>query len=311
MKKLLEICKNGDAATRLSMIIMGAGYCARGQYAKGIIMTVIEVLFFLFTFRFSWQYICKLNTLGTVQREEYLDLTTLQKTVNDYDNSLLILLCGIIGILFIAAFIALYISNLRAVYELQKQASEGKHINSFREDCKELINAKFHITLLTLPGIGVLLVNIIPILFMIAIAFTNYDMNHQPPTYLFTWVGLDNFRELFTSTSTVTFGYAFIRILVWTLIWAFLATFTTYFGGILLAKLINDKTVRWKKMWRSLFVVTIAIPQFVTLLLVGKMFGDYGIVNSICSKIGLTQVLQNLGLVGKGLSYPSLAGRMS
>ena len=54
-------------------------------------------------------------------------------------------------------------------------------------------------------------------------------------------------------------------------------------------------------MWRSLFVVTIAIPQFVTLLLVGKMFGDYGIVNSICSKIGLTQVLQNLGLVGKGL----------
>ena len=68
-------------------------------------------------------------------------------------------------------------------------------------------------------------------------------------------------------------------------------------------------------MWRSLFVVTIAIPQFVTLLLVGKMFGDYGIVNSICSKIGLTQVLQNLGLVGKGLSYipfyPSLAGRMS
>lgn len=303
MKKLLEICRNGDAATRLSMIIMGAGYCARGQYVKGIIMTVIEVLFFLFTFRFSWQYISRLNTLGTVQREEYLDLTTLQKTVNDYDNSLLILLCGIIGVLFIIAFIALYISNIRAVYELQKQASEGKHINSFREDCRELLNGKFHVTLLTLPGIGVLLANIIPILFMIAIAFTNYDMNHQPPTYLFTWVGLDNFRELFTSTSTVTFGYAFIRILVWTLIWAFLATFTTYFGGIMLAKLINDKTVRWKKMWRSLFVVTIAIPQFVTLLLVGKMFSDYGIVNSICSKIGLTGLLQNIGLVGKGLSY--------
>lgn len=47
MKKLLEICRNGDVATRLSMIIMGAGYCARGQYVKGIIMTVIEVLFFL------------------------------------------------------------------------------------------------------------------------------------------------------------------------------------------------------------------------------------------------------------------------
>lgn len=67
----------------------------------------------------------------------------------------------------------------------------------------------------------------------------------------------------------------------------------------MLAKLINDRQVRWKKMWRTLFVITIAIPQFVTLLLVGKMFGDYGIVNSICSKTGLTDLLRQIGLVGK------------
>lgn len=82
-----------------------------------------------------------------------------------------------------------------------------------------------------------------------------------------------------------------------------LATFTTYYGGIFLAKFINDRRTHCKKLWRSLFVVTIAIPQFVTLLLVGKMFGDYGIVNSICAKIGLTHFLQEIGLVGAGLSY--------
>ena len=49
--------------------------------------------------------------------------------------------------------------------------------------------------------------------------------------------------------------------------------------------------------------MTIAIPQFVTLLLVGKLFGDYGIVNSFCNQIGLTAFLQEVGLVGKGLSY--------
>lgn len=303
MKKVMEALKHGDAATRLSMLIMGAGYFARKQYIKGIIMTAIEVLFFLFTFRFSWKYICKLNTLGTVQREEYLDLTTLKKTVNDYDNSLLILLCGIIGILFVVAFLVLYFSNIKAVYHLQLMAQEGKHINTFKEDCKELLDSKFHITLLTLPSLGVLLVNIIPIIFMICIAFTNYDMNHQPPTYLFTWVGLANFKEMFTSTSTITFGYVFVRILIWTLIWAVCATFTTYFGGIFLAKLINDKTVRWKKLWRSIFVVTIAIPQFVTLLLVGKMFGDYGIVNSLCDKAGITQLFREIGLIGEGMSY--------
>lgn len=266
-------------------------------------MTLMEVFFFLFTGRVSWQYIRKLNTLGTVQRKETLDLTTLQKTVNHYDNSLLILLFGVVGILIIAAFVALYVSNFKTVFRMQQMKEHGEHINTMKEDCRELINQKFHVSLLALPVLGVILVNVIPIIFMICVAFTNYDMDHQPPTYLFTWVGLKNFRQLFTSSATVTFGYAFIRILFWTLLWALLATFSTYFGGIMLAKLINDRQVRWKKMWRTLFVITIAIPQFVTLLLVGKMFGDYGIVNSICSKTGLTDLLRQIGLVGKGLSY--------
>lgn len=266
-------------------------------------MTLMEVFFFLFTGKVSWQYIRKLNTLGTVQRKETLDLTTLQKTVNHYDNSLLILLFGVVGILIMAAFVALYVSNFKTVFRMQQMKEHGEHINTMKEDCRELINQKFHVSLLALPVLGVILVNVIPIIFMICVAFTNYDMDHQPPTYLFTWVGLKTFRQLFTSSATVTFGYAFIRILFWTLLWALLATFSTYFGGIMLAKLINDRQVRWKKMWRTLFVITIAIPQFVTLLLVGKMFGDYGIVNSICSKTGLTDLLRQIGLVGKGLSY--------
>lgn len=112
----------------------------------------------------SWQYITKLNTLGTVQREEVLDLTTLTKTVNDYDNSLLILLFGIVGILVIAAFVWLWICNLGAVFCLQQQKERGEHIASFREDCRKLINCRFHVTLLTLPGLGVILVNVIPII---------------------------------------------------------------------------------------------------------------------------------------------------
>lgn len=293
----------GDIWTRLSLLVMGAGYFGRKQIMKGILMTLIEIGFFVFTIRFSLQYILKLNTLGTVQREETLDLVTLTKTVNDYDNSLLILLGGIIGILLIVAFILLYISNMKTVYRLQLMKENGEHINNFAQDLRELINGKFYVTLLTLPSIGVLLINIIPIIFMICIAFTNYDMDHQPPTYLFTWVGWSNFKTLFTSTTTITFGYVFVRVLVWTLIWALVATGTSYFGGIFLAKYINHKMTRCKKLWRSLFVVTIAIPQFVTLLLVGKLFGDYGIVNSFCNQIGLTAFLQDIGLVGKGLSY--------
>lgn len=270
---------------------------------RGILAEVVQVGFWAFLLLGTLPYMMKLNTLGTVQYEDKFDPLTLTKTVNDYDNSLLILLIGIIGLVAILFFAIFLMTNLEAVVNVQEKVKKGGKAPTFREDLKSLINNRFHITLLTLPAIGVLLVNILPILFMICIAFTNYDENHQPPTYLFTWVGLENFKTLFTNSQTVTFGYAFIRILLWTLIWALLATFTTYYGGIFLAKFINDRRTHCKKLWRSLFVVTIAIPQFVTLLLVGKMFGDYGIVNSICAKIGLTHFLQEIGLVGAGLSY--------
>lgn len=293
----------GDIWTKLSLVIMGLGYFARKQFIKGCIMVLLELFFFLFTFQFAWQYITKLNTLGTVQREKIFDPLTMTNKVNDYDNSLMILLCGIIGILVIVCFIFLWIANVKACYRLQQMKESGEHINTFREDLVSLVNEKFHITLLTFPSLGVIIINVIPILFMVAIAFTNYDENHQPPSYLFTWVGLTNFKTLFTTSSTVTFGYVFIRILVWTLVWAVIATFSTYFGGIALAKFINDKRTKWPKFWRTLFVITIAIPQFVTLLLVGKMFGDFGIVNAVCNKYGITQFLQHIGLVNPKLTY--------
>ena len=133
---------------------------------------------------------------------------------------------------------------------------------------------------------------------MIFVAFTNYDQKHMPPTELFTWVGFNNFVQLFGGGGiTSTFGYAFVRVLIWTLVWAVFATFTTYIGGILLASLINNKRVKLKKMWRTLFVITIAVPQFVSLLLVKNFFADGGIVNTICANIGLIDWLRDIGMI--------------
>ena len=309
MKKFLNALKKyfvdfgtavtkGDIWCKLSLLVMGAGYWGRRQVVKGIMMTLLEIVVLLFTGMFSINYIKDLNTLGTVQYESKFDPLIMKNTVNDYDNSLLILLYGIVGIIVIIAFILLYISNMKAVYRLQLMKEQGEHINTFREDLKELINGKFYVTLLTLPSIGVILMNVIPIIFMSCVAFTNYDENHMPPNYLFTWVGLNNFKTMFTGGgATITFSYAFIRILAWTMVWAVTATFTTFIGGILLAKLINHENTYFKKVWRLLFVVTIAIPQFVTLLLVSKMFSNNGIVNSWCSSLGLTGFLKDAGVI--------------
>lgn len=112
-------------------------------------------------------------------------------------------------------------------------------------------------------------------------------------------MGIDNFVTLFGGGNTLTmgFGYAFVRILGWTLVWSLFATLTTYIGGILMSLLLNNKMVKWPKLWRTLFMVTIAVPQFVSLLLLRNFFSNTGIVNTICANIGLTGFLRNIGAI--------------
>lgn len=314
MKKLLNSIGNyfknfgvavvkGDIWVKISLFIMGAGYIAGGQIINGLIMTALEAVFGVMCVFYALPNLAKFGTLGTVQFEQVFDPLTLTSTVNDYDNSFLILLNSIIALFVILIFILVYIQNVKVVYNLQEKKKAGKHINTFREDLRSMFNERFHITLMTLPVIGIVLMNILPILVLIAVAFTNYDQQHMPPSALFTWVGWKNFISMFTSSTTITFGYSFRKILVWTLVWAFMATFTTYIGGILLAKFINNKATKLPKLWRTLFIISIAVPQFVTLLLVRNFFGDAGIMNTICSNIGLTDFLKEIGLVGSHLTY--------
>lgn len=293
----------GSLWVKLSLLFMGAGYFGCGQVMNGILMMLVEAVFIVFLAYFGVPNLAKFGTLGTVQAQQIFDPVTLQTTMNDYDNSFLILLCSVITLFVIVLFVIFWFQNLKTVYRLQLKKAEGGHINTFAEDVRSLFNHKFHITLLTLPAIGVILMNIIPILVLIAVAFTNYDQQHMPPNALFTWIGFGNFANLFTNSITVSFGYAFRKILGWTLLWAVLATLTTFIGGILLAKLINSATTKWPAFWRTLFVVSIAVPQFVTLLLVRNFFADSGIVNTICSNIGLTDFLKSVGLVGSHLTY--------
>lgn len=294
---------DGDVWVKLSALIMGAGYFGRGQIAKGILMTLVEIVFILYMILVGGPYLSKFDTLGDVQLEMKFNPVTMKNEMNDYDNSFMILLFGVISLVIIAAFIFIYISNLLKVYKLQCLQKEGKHINNFREDCRSLINEKFHITLLALPVTGIVLFTIVPLIIMIAVAFTNYDQNHMPPAILFGWVGFTNFKNLFTTSTTITFGYSLGKVITWTFIWAFFATFTTYFGGIMLAKFINNPKTKLPKLWRALFVITIAVPQFVSLLLVRNFFADQGIVNTVCYNLGITDWLIDIGLVREGLSY--------
>ncbi len=293
-----EAAAKGNLFVKLSMLWMGAGYFRYKQYVKSALITVFEALVIVFSVLVSSQYIPKFATLGTVKRESVFNAATMKNEVNDYDNSFMILLFSVVSIVIWAVFLVIWLFNVKHAYELQKMAENGEHINTFKEDLNTYRNENFYKTLLALPVAGVVVFTLVPLLILILVAFTNYDQNHMPPSELFTWAGLDNFISLFGGGGlTITFGYSFVRVLIWTLVWAVFSTFTTYIGGILLSLLINHKRVKLKKMWRTLFVVTIAVPQFVSLLLVRNFFSDGGIVNAICSDIGLTGFLRDIGLI--------------
>ncbi|MBQ9300885.1 MAG: sugar ABC transporter permease, partial [Clostridia bacterium] len=188
-------------------------------------------------------------------------------------------------IFFILAFIYTWRMNVKQNKISEEILKSGHKLKTAKDDISSLMDEQFHKTLLALPVLGVTVFTILPIFFMILVAFTNFDATHQPPSKLFTWVGWDNFRQLL-ATDTTSYGGTFRQVLLWTLIWAFFATFLNYFLGMLVAIMINKKGIKLKKVWRTILVMTIAIPQFVSLLYVSKMFAADGLINTYFMKWG-------------------------
>lgn len=295
MKKAMEriaspfVClaaalKYGDLKTKLSFLIMGYGCFSRKQYVKGLIYFAVQVLFVIYMISFGGYYLSMFPTLGVNSQSEVWneELQIYQKIKGD--NSLLILLFGMCTIVVIIAFIGIYYMNVKTAYDNQQKVADGKRLNSFKDDWKDLWNKKFHVTVLSLPLGLTFIFTVLPLIFMILIAFTNYDRMHQPPGNLFTWVGLKNFFDVFGNNPL--YFKTFTQLLVWTFVWAFFATFLNYILGMLLAILINRKGIKLKSFWRTIFVITIAVPQFVSLMLMSKLLYDSGTVNVILKQLG-------------------------
>ena len=286
---------NGDMSTKLSYIVMGFGNFTRGQVAKGIGFLAIEVLYILYMANFGLVYLNKFDTLGLVAKREIV-LPNGRKSIEFVDNSMLILLYGTMSILLTFVFLAVYIANTKSAYEAEQTHKAGKKNPTLKEELADFLDGKYHITLLATPVLLISVFTILPLVFMILIAFTNYDQQHVPPGNLFTWVGLQTFRDVFKVSEGASKGYTFIQLTKWTIIWAIFATFSNYIIGMVLALMINKKSIKFKGLWRTMFVISIAVPQFVSLLLMQQILQDDGPMKIILGPDGL-------GLVGADFSF--------
>lgn len=321
----------GDWATRISFIIMGFGFFFRGQnvekkvlvkdsdpkryttktvyqvqWLRGVFYLTIEVLAILVLIFWGIPNYSKLSLQNLVAYADSCSIVNGNKVCSGYDNSFLILLYAIVASVLLVLFIPIYFQSVKSEYQSQVNLAEGHPLNSAKDDLHDLVDSKFYITVLAFPIIGILLFTIVPIIFMIAIAFTNYDANHNPPSNNFSWVGWTNFATMFGGNATTDFSRIFANQILWTLEWAVLATITCFFGGLILALMLNSKKTRCVKLWRTCFVVTIAVPQFVTLMLIRYFLSDTGIVNSLFKQWGFTAWAQAAGWLGNYNYFPFL-----
>ena len=283
--------KYGDLTTRLSAVLMGLGIITHKQTAKGILVLLCEIAFVFYMIGTGFHSLAMLPSLGDRESEKVWNEA---KQIYEYtigDNSQQILLAGVITCFVIAAIVLLWILQMRHSYCLQKKIEKGEHVPTFKEDIRSLFDKKLYITLMTLPCLGILIFNIVPLVYMISMAFTTYSKEGDH-LILFDWNGLTQFGRVLNMNGNI--GRQFWQVLRWTVVWAVFATFLNYILGMILAMIINRKDTKGKAFWRFCFVLSIAVPQFVTLMIMNIMLQPSGAINVL---------LKNLGVITESIPF--------
>lgn len=281
-----EILTKGKKQVVCSSILMGVGQLMYKQWTKGIIYLVVNLLAIAYFVLFGGRAIVGFFTLGRVTANPWMGV--------EGDNSAIMLITGLLNIILLALYLAVYFGNISDVYTTQCRVEAGKAPRTFKQEAKDLVGQKFYKTALALPIVGVATFSILPIVFMILVAFTNYGGNIVPPK-LFDWVGFDNFVKIVSlSQYAPTFG----KILGWNFLWAISTTFINYMAGLGLALLLNKKCIRGRTFWRAFPILAYAVPGFITLLAFKYMFSIDGPINQMI-KAGGGSVINFLGIDAK------------
>lgn len=279
-----------------SAFIWGSGQLLNKEFIKGIIFFAVQLLviaieiftgsYFTGSFNlrenggFFLKGIWGLITLGTKPRKLTLS------GVSEGDHSVILMIRGIIVLLIIAIIIVVYLWNIKDAYATKKQYNiTGIRIPAAAY-IKSLWSKSFHYIIL-LPAIILLIfLSIMPIIFSALTAFTNYSKSNMPPTKLVSWVGLKNFINL---VNVPIWTKTFLGVLGWTVIWAIVSTLSCFLGGLFQSVVLSNPKIRFKRIWRGIYILPWAIPGMISLLVFRTMFnGQFGPISQLLIDLGLT-----------------------
>ena len=128
----------------------------------------------------------------------------------------------------------------------------------------------------------------VPLVFSACVAFTNYSApNNIPPNNTVDWVGLANFKAMFGGSAAWSTGFG--RVALWTVVWGAFATLTCYFGGMIMAVVLQQSKLKIAPVFRTIFILPYAVPAVVSMLVWANLLnGSFGIVNRTLIALGIT-----------------------
>ena len=206
-----EAIRKGDIFTKLTCLIMGAGNLARKQIIQGLLFLTGELAYILYMVFYGAKALQNFVTLGTETQKKVFNEATQVYEYATGDNSQLCLLYGVVTFFVTIGFILLWRAAIRSSYIAQKAQEAGKKPITFGQILKDLKDNRMYQLFLLFPFLGIILFTVMPLVFMILMAFTNYDRDHLPPGKLFDWVGFQNFARVLNAGGAL--GETFWRVL--------------------------------------------------------------------------------------------------
>ena len=284
--------RNPIVATIMSALVWGSGQIYNKQIVKGLVFLALQVGLIAveissgnyfsgaFEFReagFFVSGIWGMITLGTQASE----LTW--EGLTPGDHSVMLLIQGIIAVLILFVFALIWLMNVKDANKTAKAFNETGTVVSSKRWLLETWEKSFEYIVMVPAGLMLMMFVLMPIIFSMAIAFTNYNTNNMPPANLVEWTGLNNFSFLF-SLGDVPGGdrwlYTFVRVFSWTVIFATLGTLIPFFFGLFQAVILNNKRVKFKKVWRSILILPWAMPAIISQLNFQQILnGTFGPLN--------------------------------
>ncbi len=261
-----------------SILFMGLGHILfLKQYLKGFLFAAIEVAMLVFLPKII-AGVSNLITLGAAHPE---------LPIKQRDNSIFMLIDGVIICGIIMIFLVIYVISVRSALAEYGEYCVSKEYKSNKNSVASIYGKSFPLVALTPALVMILFFVVVPLVFSTAVAFTNYSApNNIPPNNTVDWVGIENFKAIFSGDNAWTGALG--RVALWTVVWGVLATVTCYFGGLIIAAILHESKIKIKPFFRSIFILPYAVPSVVSMLVWKNLLnGSFGIVNRTLLDLGL------------------------